>query len=168
MRVPLEVVDAVRAAWPEDRPLLVRVSAVDGSGEGITIEDVDVSDVGPKGNHDGIKLSGLDDLVVRGCTINGWGGEGIDMVGCHRVTIEGCTLRGKSGFTQSAGVQAKGGSAEVVIRRCTFVAAGQRGVNAGGSTDLNVFRPLGAKYEAKDVTVEGCRFVSGMTAVAFL
>jgi 2,4-dienoyl-CoA reductase-like NADH-dependent reductase (Old Yellow Enzyme family) len=39
MRFPLEVVDAVRAAWPADRPLLVRVSAVDGSGEGITIED---------------------------------------------------------------------------------------------------------------------------------
>ena len=39
MRFPLEVVDAVRAVWPADRPLLVRVSAVDGSGEGITIED---------------------------------------------------------------------------------------------------------------------------------
>jgi len=39
MRFPLEVVDAVRAAWPADRPLLVRVSAVDGSHEGITIED---------------------------------------------------------------------------------------------------------------------------------
>jgi len=39
MRFPLEVVEAVRAAWPEDRPLFVRVSAVDGSREGITIED---------------------------------------------------------------------------------------------------------------------------------
>src|SRR4051794_4925384 len=39
MRFPLEVAEAVRAAWPADRPLLVRVSAVDGSGEGITIED---------------------------------------------------------------------------------------------------------------------------------
>ncbi len=39
MRFPLEVVEAVRAAWPEDRPLFVRVSAVDGSGDGITLED---------------------------------------------------------------------------------------------------------------------------------
>jgi 2,4-dienoyl-CoA reductase-like NADH-dependent reductase (Old Yellow Enzyme family) len=39
MRFPLEVAEAVRAVWPADRPLLVRVSAVDGSGEGITIED---------------------------------------------------------------------------------------------------------------------------------
>jgi 2,4-dienoyl-CoA reductase-like NADH-dependent reductase (Old Yellow Enzyme family) len=29
MRLPLEVVRAVRAAWPEDKPLLVRISATD-------------------------------------------------------------------------------------------------------------------------------------------
>ena len=39
MRFPLEVVEAVRAAWPEDRPLSVRVSAVDGSRDGLTVED---------------------------------------------------------------------------------------------------------------------------------
>ncbi|MFP5371557.1 MAG: NADH:flavin oxidoreductase/NADH oxidase [Actinomycetes bacterium] len=39
MRFPLEVVEAVRAAWPADRPLFVRVSSVDGSRDGITIED---------------------------------------------------------------------------------------------------------------------------------
>ena len=39
MRFPLEVVDAVRAAWPEDKPLFVRVSSVDGSRDGLTVED---------------------------------------------------------------------------------------------------------------------------------
>jgi 2,4-dienoyl-CoA reductase-like NADH-dependent reductase (Old Yellow Enzyme family) len=39
MRFPLEVVEAVRAEWPEDKPLFVRVSAVDGSRNGITVED---------------------------------------------------------------------------------------------------------------------------------
>jgi len=39
MRFPLEVVAAVRAVWPEDKPLFVRVSAVDGSAEGTTLED---------------------------------------------------------------------------------------------------------------------------------
>jgi 2,4-dienoyl-CoA reductase-like NADH-dependent reductase (Old Yellow Enzyme family) len=39
MRFPLEVVDAVRAAWPADRPLFVRVSSVDGSRDGMTVED---------------------------------------------------------------------------------------------------------------------------------
>ena len=39
MRFPLEVAAALRAAWPDDRPLVVRVSAVDGSRDGITLED---------------------------------------------------------------------------------------------------------------------------------
>lgn len=39
MRFPLEVVDAVRAVWPEDKPLFVRVSSVDASADGSTIED---------------------------------------------------------------------------------------------------------------------------------
>lgn len=39
MRFPLEVAEAVRAVWPDANPLFVRVSAVDGSSEGITIED---------------------------------------------------------------------------------------------------------------------------------
>jgi 2,4-dienoyl-CoA reductase-like NADH-dependent reductase (Old Yellow Enzyme family) len=39
MRFPLEVVDAVRAAWPDDKPLFVRVSSVDGSRDGLTVED---------------------------------------------------------------------------------------------------------------------------------
>jgi anthraniloyl-CoA monooxygenase len=29
MRYPLEVFDAVRAAWPRDKPLFVRISATD-------------------------------------------------------------------------------------------------------------------------------------------
>jgi 2,4-dienoyl-CoA reductase-like NADH-dependent reductase (Old Yellow Enzyme family) len=39
MRFPLEVVEAVRAAWPDDKPLFVRVSSVDGAPGGVTIED---------------------------------------------------------------------------------------------------------------------------------
>jgi 2,4-dienoyl-CoA reductase-like NADH-dependent reductase (Old Yellow Enzyme family) len=38
MRFPLEVVEAVRAAWPQDKPLLVRIAAVDNGHDGITIE----------------------------------------------------------------------------------------------------------------------------------
>ncbi|MEU2350443.1 NADH:flavin oxidoreductase/NADH oxidase [Modestobacter sp. NPDC049651] len=39
MRFPLEVVRAVRAALPEDAPLVVRVSAVDASREGTALDD---------------------------------------------------------------------------------------------------------------------------------
>jgi 2,4-dienoyl-CoA reductase-like NADH-dependent reductase (Old Yellow Enzyme family) len=39
MRFPLEVVRTVRAVWPEDRPLFVRLSAVDYVEGGLTLED---------------------------------------------------------------------------------------------------------------------------------
>ncbi len=39
MRLLLEVVEAVRSAWPADRPLWVRLSAVDWAPGGITLED---------------------------------------------------------------------------------------------------------------------------------
>jgi 2,4-dienoyl-CoA reductase-like NADH-dependent reductase (Old Yellow Enzyme family) len=39
MRLLLEVVDAVRAVWPEDKPLLVRLSVSDWHPEGWQVED---------------------------------------------------------------------------------------------------------------------------------
>lgn len=62
VRFPLEVVDAVRAAWPADRPLFVRVSATDWVEDGWTEDDtvafaqllagrgVDLVDVSTGGN----------------------------------------------------------------------------------------------------------------------
>jgi 2,4-dienoyl-CoA reductase-like NADH-dependent reductase (Old Yellow Enzyme family) len=38
-RFPLEVAEAVRAAWPKDKPLFLRVSAVDGLDGGWTMDD---------------------------------------------------------------------------------------------------------------------------------
>jgi len=39
MRFALEVTEAVRAAWPGEKPLLVRISATDGTEGGWTVED---------------------------------------------------------------------------------------------------------------------------------
>lgn len=39
MRLPLEITGELRSIWPEDKPLFVRISAVDGSRDGFTIED---------------------------------------------------------------------------------------------------------------------------------
>ncbi|MEV6007249.1 bifunctional salicylyl-CoA 5-hydroxylase/oxidoreductase [Streptomyces sp. NPDC051976] len=39
LRFPLEVLDAVRAVWPEDRPLTVRISATDWAPGGTTGDD---------------------------------------------------------------------------------------------------------------------------------
>lgn len=138
----------------------------------ITVRNLLIHDIGPRGNLDGIKLSGVDDLLVEGCTIERWGsgGSGIDMVGCHRGTVTGCTFR-KGGAN---GVQAKGGSADITIRLCRFEDAGLRAVNLGGSTGDASFRPRlkdlpeKGKYEAKNVRVEGCTFVGGGAAIAFV
>lgn len=133
----------------------------------ITLEHLDVRDVGPKGNFDGIKCSGLDDLTIRNCVIEGWGGEGIDMVGCHRVQISACKFVGKSGYSQSSGVQCKGGSEAVTIENCEFVNAGQRPINAGGSTGLEHFRPLKAKYEARRIIIRKNTISGSLCACSF-
>ena len=138
------------------------------SAHHIVLEKIHVSDVGPRGNHDAIKLSGLDDFVVRACTFEGWGGQAPDMVGCHRGVIEACTFKGRPGFSQGVGPQFKGGSSQVAVRRCLFLDVGERGVNMGGSTDLRAFRPSDATYEAKDVVVEGCTFIGGEAGVAYI
>lgn len=42
MRFPLEVVEAVRKAWPADKPLACRISSVDGVGVGWSLDDSQV------------------------------------------------------------------------------------------------------------------------------
>ncbi len=105
--------------------------------------------MGPKGNFDGIQLSGVTDFEIRHCRIEGWGGQAIDMVGCHRGLIEDCVFRGKEGFSQNTGPQAKGGSSQVTIRRCLFIEAGERMVQLGGSTDLRFSVPAGSPTRAR-------------------
>ncbi len=137
------------------------------SSHHITIENVSVSDIGPTGNNDGIKLSGVDDFTIRNCRINGWAGQAIDMVGCHRGLIEKCVFAGKAGFSQATGPQTKGGSEDITVRGCTFINAGQRPMHLGGSTGRPYFRPKDAKYEARRITVEGNLFIGGMAPIVF-
>src|SRR5262249_7493119 len=135
----------------------------------VVLRGLVVRDVGPTGNRDGIKLSGLDDFRVEGCTVERWGdrGSGIDMVGCHRGEVTGCTFR-HGDREGDHGVQAKGGSGDITIRRCRVEHAGQRAVNLGGSTGLAYFRPRAQGYEARDIRVEDCTFIGSMAPVAFV
>jgi hypothetical protein len=135
---------------------------------GTRLERIEIREVGPQGNHDGIKCSGLDRLSITDCTLVGWGGQGIDLVGCHDVLIRGCRFVGKPGFSASAGVQAKGGSARVTVEKCRFENAGERPLNVGGSTGLEYFRPRGVPYEAQSVVVRGCLIEGGSCAAAFV
>lgn len=141
----------------------------DAPAKHITIRGVTIRDVGPRGNRDGMKLSGVSDFTIENCTIERWGdsGSAIDMVGCHRGRVVGCTFRYR-GDLAANGVQAKGGSSEIAISRCRFENAGGRGVNIGGSTGLDYFRPRPQGYEAKDITVEDCTFVGSMSPIAFV
>ncbi|MDW8103699.1 MAG: right-handed parallel beta-helix repeat-containing protein [Armatimonadota bacterium] len=138
----------------------------------IVLKGLTVRNIGPEGNCDGIKLSGVTDFRVEGCVVERWGdgGQGIDMVGCHRGVIEGCTLRfvDDKGF----GIQAKGGCSEITVRRCRFEHAGARAMQIGGSTGLQFFRPPlksgGEHAEARNITVEGCTFIGSTAAVSFV
>lgn len=135
----------------------------------ITLRNIVIDDIGPEGNRDGLKLSGVVDFLVEGCVLRRWGsdGSGIDMVGCHRGLIVDCRFE-HDPASMGSGVQAKGGSSEVTIRRCAFTHAGSRAVNIGGSTGLEFFRPAPQGYEAKDITVEGCTFVGSMAPIAYV
>ncbi len=159
------------------------------SGNGLNIDDggvyespahhlvlrrLTVRDVGPGGNHDGLKLSGVADFRVEGCVIERWGtggGSAIDMVGCHRGVIVSNLFR-HTDTVGSTGVQGKGGTSEITIRRNRFECAGGRAVNIGGSTGFQFFRPPlkpgVAHSEAKAIRVEGNTFLGGGAPVAFV
>lgn len=135
--------------------------------EGIHLEGIDVADIGPKGNFDGIKCSGIKGLEIRGCSVKGWGGQAIDLVGCRDVVISGCVFEGKEGYSQHTGPQFKGGCENVTIEKCHFRNAGERPIQAGGSTGVEYFRPPGAKFEARKITIRGNTIEGGMCAAAF-
>jgi hypothetical protein len=151
-------------------------SLTNASARGIVLRGLRVSDIGGEGNHDGIKLSGLWDFRIEDCLIERWGtrgGSAIDMVGCHRGVIEGCTIRHQDPEPPNCtGVQGKGGTTEIVIRRNRFESAGGRSVNIGGSTGLQFFRPAlvegGEHAEARNIRVEGNTFVGSSAPVAFV
>ena len=134
----------------------------------IVLENVTIVETGPAGNHDALKMSGVDHFVVRKCRFEGWGGSGIDMVGCHHGIVEDCIFTGRPGFSQSNGVQLKGGTEDVLVQCCFFKNAGQRSVNVGGSTGLQFFRPEVRDYEARNITIAGNRFVGSLSPIAWV
>ncbi|MEZ6141545.1 MAG: right-handed parallel beta-helix repeat-containing protein [Zavarzinella sp.] len=134
-----------KASYLELRHLVIRGASgnglnIDDGGDAdrpshhIQLKNLLVRDIGPRGNRDGMKLSGLDDFHVEDCILERWGsgGSGIDMVGCHRGEILKCTFRNGG----SNAVQAKGGSANISIRKCLFYNAGERAINLGARQEI--------------------------------
>ena len=151
-------------------------TATPESAHHVVLQGLKISDIGGDGNHDGIKLSGIWDFRIADCSIERWGtkgGSAIDLVGCHRGIIETNVIRHADPAPPNCtGVQGKGGTSEIVVRRNRFENAGGRGVNIGGSTGLQFFRPAlvpgQPHFEARDIRVEGNTFVGAMAAVAFV
>ena len=133
----------------------------------LIVENVTVTHIGPRGNHDGLKMSGVDQFIIRNCRFIGWGGSGIDMVGCHRGVVEDCYFHGEDGYDNSEAIQMKGGCADNLVQCCFFDRAGGRGLNLGGSTGLPYFRPGVGDYEATRLSVAGNRFYGCQAPVAW-
>jgi len=140
-----------------------------GLSHDLVFRDLFIHDIGSGGNQDCLKLSGIDDFHVLdsefvGCS----GGSAIDHVGCHHGVIARNTFTDLGGN----GVQSKGGSDDILITRNTFVRAGERAVNMGGSTGLEFFRPAlstsDVNFEARDIRVIANLFREGTSPIAFV
>ncbi|MDB4455966.1 right-handed parallel beta-helix repeat-containing protein [bacterium] len=142
----------------------------DSPAQHVKLSGLIVRDIGGQGNRDGIKFSGVRDFRIENCRVERWGdgGSAIDMVGCHDGLVSACELEHREQLHTANGVQAKGGSEGIAIRRCHFKNAGGRGVNLGGSTGADYFRPADAKFEAADLTVADCFFEGSMAPIAFV
>ncbi len=141
----------------------------DSPAHHLVLRNLTIRNAGSGGNHDCIKLSGISDFWVLGSDVSDCDrGEIIDMVGCHRGVISGNVFHD----TVASGVQAKGGSADILIHGNRFENIPGRAVNAGGSTGLPYFRPLDAPHEAARIRVLSNVFVrngqQGGAAVAYV
>ncbi len=135
----------------------------------VLFRGLEIRDIGTGGNHDGLKLSGLNHYAIVDCTfLRVSAGSGIDHVGCHHGLIARCRFEGMG----SNAVQCKGGTEDLEIRRCDFTDAGERGINIGGSTGFEYFRPplstTVANAEARDVRVIANVFGNAVTPFAFV
>lgn len=118
------------------------------------------------GNNDLLKMSGVDSFEIRNCTFfNGAaGGSGIDMVGCH----EGLITNNRFQNQGSNSIQAKGGSKNINIAYNYISNGGERTLNLGGSTNLKLFRPLDAHYEAAHLKVYSNIFIGSDVPIAYI
>ncbi len=131
--------------------------SIDSPADYVVLRNLRVSNVGTGGNNDCIKLSGVDHFHVLDSDVTGCNaGDAIDMVGCHDGVIRQNHFHDTVG---SGGIQAKGGSARVLIHGNRFVNVNGRAINAGGSTGLAFFRPAAAPHEAAEIRVFANVFV---------
>ena len=110
MRFTLELCEAVRAAWPEDKPLFLRISSTDGKVNGWDIDDsVELARR--------VKALGVD---VIDCSSGGIAGYGENTLPPptpgYQVGYAAEIRRGANIATQAVGLITRGAQAETILR----------------------------------------------------
>lgn len=79
-----ELVDLCIEGAPDNGLNIDDAGSFETPSHHVTLLRVAVRDCGGRANHDGIKLSGVRDFRLEGCTVERWGrgGSAVGMVGC--------------------------------------------------------------------------------------
>ena len=105
MRFPLEVVEAVRAAWPAEKPLFIRISTSDNHPEGWQVED---------------SVAFAKELKARGvdlvhCSSGGFDGGAIKLAPLYQVPFARAVREGADIPTMAVGLITQPAEAESII-----------------------------------------------------
>lgn len=140
----------------------------------ITLRNITVRDIVTAGNHDGIKLSGVNDFLIESVQVLNWGtgGSAVDMVGCHRGLIQNSHFLHINANNGGTTLQPKGGSKDIIFRanRIDLPRGAGRAVQAGGSTGMQFFRFVDGDsgYEADQIVAEGNVIIGGSSAFSWV
>jgi len=105
MRFPLEIVEAVRAAWPAEKPLLIRISASDNHPDGWQVEDSVVF-------ARELKARGVDLIHISS---GGFDGAAIKPEPLYQVALAKAVRKGADIPTMAVGLITTAAEAEKVI-----------------------------------------------------
>jgi hypothetical protein len=140
----------------------------------ITLRNITVRDIATAGNHDGIKLSGVNNFLVDGVRVLNWGtgGSAVDMVGCHDGLVQNSLFAHTNTANGGTTLQPKGGSKRITFRanRIELPPDAGRAVQAGGSTGAAFFRFVDGDsgYEADEIVAEGNVILGGSSAFSWV
>jgi 2,4-dienoyl-CoA reductase-like NADH-dependent reductase (Old Yellow Enzyme family) len=107
MRFPLEIAVAVRAAWPDDKPLFMRISTSDNHPQGWQVEDSLVF-------TRELKARGID---LIDCSSGGFEGASIKVEALYQVPFARAVREGAEMPTMAVGLITEPADAEAIVAR---------------------------------------------------
>ncbi len=139
MRFPLEVVEAVRAVWPAEKPLFARLSVTDGRDDGWTTEDSVVL-------AKELKRLGVD---VIDCSSGGFEGAHIRPAPNYQVPLSRAVRDGAGIATMAVGLIGDAAEAEAIVTNgeADLIALARTALD-DPQWPLNAARALGVGEEA--------------------